>query len=295
VRGSAAGQAASEKSIAERARAAEPLVGIDVIDAHAHFSGTLQNGALPPGVSRLLAAMDRCGINLSLFSNSTGISAATADVYDAAHDAADAAVRAHPDRLRAYVVFHPHLLEASIAMAQRIVKPGSAFVGFKLHGVSHNDPVDGPNYRQAYAFAHRHKLPVLFHVKSSHGAETPTLKNEPLPVVLARVLDEFSGMKLIIAHFGRGVVDWAGFTAAHPNVFMETAASGVPFRVLERTVGAAGPDTILFGSDSTYLSPGAQLAKVALADISEPAKKKILAANARRLFGKSLDPSQLRA
>ena len=95
-------------------------------------------------------------------------------------------------------------------------------------------------------------------------------------------------MKLVIAHFGRGIEDWAGFTVKHPNVFMETAASGVPFRILEQTVAAAGPDRILFGTDSTYLSPGAQLAKIALADISDHAKKGILAANAHKLFGDSV-------
>ncbi len=281
------------RSILEQVRDGRPLTDVEVIDAHAHFNGVIEDGRLPSGVQGLIEAMDRCGINLSLFSNSTGISAANAEVYHASHEAAAAAVRAHPGRLRAYVVFHPNLLDASLKESEGIVEAGSPFVGFKLHGVGHNYPVDGPSYRRAYDFAHRHKLPVLFHVKSSHGAETPTLHNEALPVVLSRVLDEFTGMKLIIAHYGRGVVDWAGFTARHPNAFMETAASGVPYRVLERTVAAAGPDTILFGTDSTYLSPGAQLAKVGLADIEEEDKKKILGENARRVFSAALDASRL--
>lgn len=53
-------------------------------------------------------------------------------------------------------------------------------------------------------------------------------------------------------------------------------------------LAAAGPGRILFGSDSTYLSPGAHLAKIAFADIGEEAKKQILASNARRVFGKSV-------
>ncbi len=280
-------------SILEQVRDGRPLTDVDVIDAHAHIGGVMEGGKLPGGVGTLIGAMDRCGINMSLFSNSTGISAANAEVYHAAHTAAAAAVRAHPDRLRAYVVFHPNLLDASLRESEHLVEAGSPFVGYKLHGVSHDYPVDGPNYRRAYEFAHRHKLPVLFHVKSSHGAETPTLNHEPLPVVLSRVLSEFTGMKLIIAHYGRSVTDWAGFTAKHSNAFMETAASGVPYRVVERTVAAAGPDTILFGTDSTYLSPGAQLAKVGLADIKEEDKKKILARNARRLLGTALNAGRL--
>ena len=53
-------------------------------------------------------------------------------------------------------------------------------------------------------------------------------------------------------------------------------------------LASAGPDRILFGSDTTYLSPGAELAKIAFADIGEEAKKQSLASNARRVFGKSI-------
>ena len=284
--------APAPKSILETLRNAEPLDSVEVIDAHAHFSGVLRNGKLPPGVRELIRAMDRCGINQTLFSNSSAIGAPTPEAFRAGNEAAIAAVKAHPDRLRAYLVFQPHFLDASLAMAERILDADSGLIGFKLHGVSHNYPLDGDGYRRAYQFAHKHRLPVLFHVKSSHGAETPTLRGESLPVVLSRVLDEFTEMKLIIAHFGRGVDDWAGFTAKHPNAFMETAASGVPYRILERTVAAAGPDRILFGTDSTYLSPGAQLAKIAFADISEESKKQIFASNARRVFGSTLAAAQ---
>jgi predicted TIM-barrel fold metal-dependent hydrolase len=44
----------------------------------------------------------------------------------------------------------------------------------------------------------------------------------------------------------------------------------------------------MFGSDSTYLSPGAQLSVVGFAEISDADKEKILARNARRVFGKRL-------
>ena len=283
----AAGGAPPEQSVTQAIRDGEPF-DVEVIDAHAHFSGFLQRGKLPPGAATLIRAMDRCGINLSVFSNSSAIGAPDVEGFRAGNEAAIAAMKKHPGRLLAYLVFQPHFVDASLAMAERILEPGPGPVGFKLHGVAHDYPVDGEGYRRAYQFAHEHKLPVLFHVKSSHGAETPTLRNEPLPVVLSRVLSEFSGMRLIIAHYGRSIDDWVGFTAKHPNAFMETAASGVPFRVLERTVAAAGPSRILFGSDSTYLSPGAQLAKIAFADISEEAKKQILASNARRVFGKSI-------
>ena len=276
------------KSILETIRDAEPLDDVDVIDAHAHFSGVLQNGKLPQGVEALIRAMDRCGINQAFVSSSAAIGGATPQEFRAGNEAAIAAVKEHPKRLRAYLVFQPHFLDASLAMAARILEPNSRLAGFKLHGVSHNYPVDGEAYRRAYQFAHQHRLPVLFHVKSSHGSETPTLRREELHVVLSRVLEEFTEMKLIIAHFGRSVNDWAGFSAKHPNVFMETAASDVPYRILERTVAGSGSDRILFGTDSTYLSPGAQLAKVAFADISEEDKRKILALNAGRVFGASI-------
>ena len=235
----------TNESIAQRVRDAKPL-DIEVIDSHAHFSGVMQGGQLPAGVGALLRAMDRCGINLSLFSNSSAIGASSPEGFRAGNEAAIAAVKAHPDRLRGYLVFQPHFVDASLAMAEHILDPDLGLVGFKLHGVSHNYPVDGEGYRQAYQFAHQHNLPVLFHVKSSHGTETPTLRNEPLPVVLSRVLSEFTRMKLVIAHFGRGIEDWADFTAEHPNAFMETAASGCSFSGLgeDRGVRRTQPDSV---------------------------------------------------
>ena len=278
------GAAAREQSVLDSLRNAEPL-NADVIDAHAHFSGALQDGKLPQGVADLIRSMDRCGIDLAFASSTVAINAATPQEFRAGNETAIAAVKAHPTRIKGYLVFQPNFVDVSLAMSERVLDPTSGLAGFKLHGVSHNYPIDGEGYRRAYQFAHQHRLPVLFHIKGSNGVETPTLRGEPMPVVLSRVLDEFAGMKLIIAHFGRGIDDWAGFSARHPNVVIETAASDSPYRIVERTVARLGSDRILFGTDCTYLSAGGQLAKVALADVSDEHKKNILALNARRILG----------
>jgi predicted TIM-barrel fold metal-dependent hydrolase len=278
--------ASPAQSVSDSLRNAEP-VAADVIDAHAHFAGVLDNGKLPQGVADLLRSMDRCGIDLAFASSTAAINGATPDEFRAGNETTVAVAKAHPTRLKGYLVFQPNFLDASLAMSERLLDPSSGLVGFKLHGVSHNYPMDGDGYRRAYQFAHQHRLPVLFHLQGSNLVEMPTLRGEPLPAVLSRVVTEFTGMKLILAHFGRGAGNWVDFATKHPNVVIETAASDGSYRVLERTVARVGSDRILFGTDSTYLSPGGQLAKVVLADLSDEDKRNILALNARRVFGDS--------
>ena len=89
--------------------------------------------------------------------------ATSGDQLKAAHDECAEAVAKNSRSLRAYLVFHPHLLEASKAQMSRALEPNSPFVGFKLHGGIHQYPADGPNYRPVFEFANEHRLHVLYH------------------------------------------------------------------------------------------------------------------------------------
>ena len=100
----AAGGSPPELSVTQSIRDGKPF-DVEVIDSHAHFSGFLEGEKLPPGVATLFRAMDRCGINLSVFSNSSAIGASDAEGFRAGNEAAIAAMKKHPGRLRAYLVF----------------------------------------------------------------------------------------------------------------------------------------------------------------------------------------------
>ena len=150
----------------------------------------------------------------------------TADELRAAHDECAAAVRRHPKRLRAYLVFHPHLLDQSIAEMKRVLEASSPFAGFKLHGALHQYTPDGPNYRPLFEFAHEHGLPVLYHYAGEVDRSAAIAKRYPR-------------MNLILAHLGGGGEAVIPFLKSVPNLYIDTCSSTLPHR-WSRVSGVAG-------------------------------------------------------
>jgi uncharacterized protein len=267
------------ESILAQVRAGRPLQGMDVIDTHAHFD--VISGALihPLSVEMLEDDSRRAGISLTIVSPFEGYMATTAGQLKAAHDSCVEAAAKYRDSLRAYLVFQPHLLKASVAEMQRALEPESPFVGFKLHGAVDQYAADGPNYQPVFEFANEHRMHVLYHVWGGIRG-------------VGVVAEKYPRMTLTIAH----MAFWTGATVSeiiallreHPNLSSDTCASTWPYRHLERYVEALGAERFLFATDATYLALGPQVAKVALAMISDDQKRLIFGGNARRIFGSRL-------
>lgn len=268
---------AAVRDLADRA---EPLNGIDVVDAHAHVQSSPAGAIWPRAAELLLQDMDRCGIRVAVFSHFGALKAATAAELRSAHDDCARLLRAHPNRFRAYVVFQPHLPEVSMDLARRLLVTGSAFAGFKLHAAFHRYPVDGPAYQAACRFASEGGFPVLIHIA---GEDDPATAGK-LKSLAARA----SGAGIILAHLGSALPGLASLLEDCPNIFIDTCSSVCGFGEMERLVERAGVRRILFATDATYLSVGAQLAKIAFASLPEDGKLAIFAANARRVFGSRL-------
>ena len=274
-----AAKAAEPLSIFDQVRAGRPLEGVDAIDAHAHFDVISGNLIWPVGVDVLEADSRRCGIGLTIVSPFEGFMATHAGQLKAAHDACVEAVAKYKKSLRAYLVFQPHLLKASVAEMQRALEPESPFVGFKLHGAIDQYPADGPNYQPVFEFANEHGLPVLYH-------QWGGLKR------VASTLPKYPRMNMILAHLGLWTSpdNLGTYLKALPNLYTDTCSSVLPYGRLERLAAEAGARKILFGTDATYLAVGPQIAKVAFARISEEEKRLIFGGNARRIFGGRLPP-----
>jgi hypothetical protein len=69
-----------------------------------------------------------------------------------------------------------------------------------------------------------------------------------------------------------------------PNLSVETAKY-LPFRGIEEVVRRFGPGRLVFGSEAPYLSPGAAVAPILSAAITDTDKRAIAAGNLRRLVG----------
>lgn len=263
----------SAAALTAPARVKESLASVGAIDAHAHIDDTPPPAIWPRDATALVEDMDRCGVRLAVFSHLAAIMAATADELRSAHDRSAVAVRRYPDRLRAYIVFQPHLADASMAEMERILAPDSPFVGLKLHGPVHRYPVTGAAWAHAFRFAHEHRLPVLCHAAAG---------TDPRNVL--KVAGEYPGMKLILAHLFPGAALPADMTQATPNVFFDTCASSIGRGQMGRIIRSAGAGRLLFGSDATYLQMGGQVAKIAFAEAPEESKKQIFGLNARAVF-----------
>jgi hypothetical protein len=276
----AGGAAASAASVRERMREGLPLKELDLVDAHGHFGPAPADAMWPYSLENLLEDQDRCGIRMAVVSHFGAIGATSEEDFGAANAESAAAVRAHRGRLRAYQVFHPRLLDASLAAMKETARPGSPFAGFKLHAELHRYAPDGPAYQQLYAFAHERAAPVLLHIGPNPKEWIATLH---------QIAGRYPRMPLIVAHLGGGEdLALAILSARRPNLYIDTCVSTSVHRLIERLVRAAGPERILFGTDATYLCPAAQLAKVVSADLSGADKKALLAGNARRIFGHAL-------
>ena len=268
---------AAPANILEQVKAGRRLEGVDIVDAHAHFKKSPAGLIWPRNVEMLLADADRCGIGQVIASHVVAYMAVSGNQIKAAHDeCADAAAK-YGRRLRVYLVFHPRLLDTSVAEMQRILAPGSPFVGFKLHGAIARYPANGPNYRPVFEFANEYGLPVLLH--PWRGLEG-----------VSSIVKRYPRMKLTLAHMGLLPEEIGALLKQQPNLFVDTCGSTLSYRRLERLVRQAGAEKILFGTDATYLAIGPQLAKIGFAHISEEEKRLILGGNARRNFGSRLAP-----
>ncbi|MEW6031755.1 MAG: amidohydrolase family protein [Bacillota bacterium] len=184
-----------------------------------------------------------------------------------------------------FASLNPHLVNRPGRELRRLVET-YAFRGLKMYPTYQffypNDPVVYP----VYAAAEELGLPVMFHTGSSVFRGSRMKYGDPL--FLDDVAVDFPGLRVIMAHSGRGFwYDRAFFlTRLHPNVYMEI--SGIPpkrllehFPELERVA-----DKVIWGSDwPGYLDIQGNLAAVRALPLSEETKVKILGGNASRLLG----------
>ena len=101
---------------------------------------------------------------------------------------------------------------------------------------------------------------------------------------LAALAARHPNAKLICGHTGG---DWEqGIRAvrAHSNISVDLGGGDPVAGITEMAVRELGPERVLYGSDAPGRSFASQLAKVHGAEISDEAKRLILAANLKRLL-----------
>lgn len=135
-----------------------------------------------------------------------------------------------------------------------------------------------------YAVAERLGIPVLFHTGSS--IFTGTRIKYANPIYFDDVALDFPGMKIILAHGGRGF--WYneafGIARLHKNVYIEV--SGLPPKKLIEFFPDMGrfPDKFIFGTDWPSVDVRKNIEMIRNLDIPQEAVAKILGGNAKKLL-----------
>ncbi len=152
------------------------------------------------------------------------------------------------------------------------------FLGVKLHplldGYHPNDPAVHPIMRE---LAERN-APVLVH--SGHPIFS-------LPWSIEELAAAFPEVPVIMGHMGHGNIVYINaaidVAVRRPNVYLET--SGMPMHSkIREAVERVGPYKVLYGSDAPFHHPEVEMLKVKLSGLPDELVRRVLGANARRLF-----------
>jgi predicted TIM-barrel fold metal-dependent hydrolase len=122
------------------------------------------------------------------------------------------------------------------------------------------------------------------------------------PLAVARMAARFPAVRVIIPHFGAGLFREALMAADQcPNIHLDTSSSNSWMRyharltlddVFRQALAVAGPERLLFGTDSSFFPRGwqrpvydAQLQALRAAGASDDAIDAVMSGNFDRLFG----------
>jgi len=245
-----------------------------VYDMHAHMGNwyaiTFPSVELPEMIRRMQLA----NVRKLVFCHH-----ATLNAPDIGNSANIEAVKKYPGALKAYCGINPHYP----AMARKDIKDmdkyGDIFVGFKFLADYHRVPISEGVFNDAWKYAHEKKLLVLLHTWGGSIYDGPA--------VIEKVAEKYPGAKILMGHSCHG--NWykaIELVKRFPNIYLELCAVLDDRGVLEKFVGEAGSDRIVFGTDFPWFSYRYYIGSVLGAPIDDNARRDIFYRNAEKLLAK---------
>jgi len=281
-----------------------------ICDSHCHFFSsrffeTLKPGMDPvaalgwdaPGTSeelsdRWVLELDRCGVSRAALMSSVP--------FDEASVAA--AVARHPSRFVGYFMMDPTHPDAVTRVVEILERPGMrvpclfpAMQHYSLHDDRVMRVIQAASAHSAAAvFVHCGVLSVGVRKKLGLPSNFDISQGNPLDLHHAALA--FPKLPFIIPHFGAGMFREALMVAdACPNVLLDTSSSNGWIRyhpgltleaVFKQALEVAGPDRLLFGTDSSFFPRGWQRAvyERQMALVPAEAADRVFSANFNRVF-----------
>ena len=288
-----------------------------ICDAHCHFFSarflelltqsspaaavSSQLGWDPPGTAeeladRWVAELDRHGVaRASLIASIPGDEQSVA-----------AAVARHPSRFVGFFMFNPVAPEASRRLVEALT--GRTLRTIALFPAMHQYRLDDPAVDKVFEHAAEHGATVFVHcgvlsvgVRKKLGLPSPFDLRLGDPLAVARVAARFPTVPVIVPHFGAGLLREALMAVDQcANLHLDTSSSNSWMRyhprltldeVFRQALAVAGPERLLFGTDSSFFPRGwqkpiyeAQLQALAAAGATDEAVRSVVGGNFERLF-----------
>jgi len=285
-------------------------------DAHCHFFSTPFFAALggdaaleklgwdAPGdadalADRWVAELDRRGV-----SRATLIASMPGDAASVA-----AAISRHPDRFVGFFMVDPTQADAAAKAGAAIDSGGLR--GICLFPAMHRFSIQDERARQMFEVAAKRPGTAVFvhcgvlsvGVRKKLGLPSPFDIRYGNPLDLHALALAFPQVPIIIPHFGAGLLREALMVAdLCPNVLLDTSSSNgwIKYQpgltlaaVFRQALAVAGPDRLLFGTDSSFFPRGwvadvyaQQSAVLDELGVSAEVKEKVFGGNFDRVFSK---------
>jgi len=268
----------------ERGQAAAALLGWD-----------------PPGTPEELA--DRWAVELDR--NAVSRCALIASIPGDEESVATAVAK-HPQRFVGFFMINPVAPDApdrvKRAFGEQKLRAAALFPA--MHRYRLDDEAVGRLFEAAAAqgaavFVHCGVLSVG--VRKKLGLPSPFDLRLGDPLAVAALALRYPAVPVIIPHFGAGLLREALMAADQaPNVYLDTSSSNSWMKyypgltldaVFRQALAVAGPERLLFGTDSSFYPRGwqkpvfdAQVAALSKSGAGEADRAKVLGANFQRLF-----------
>ena len=273
-----------------------------------------------------IETMDAAGIDVAILSvvppATQALPAADAvPLARAANDEAAAAVRAHPDRLRALATLPTSDPQAAAAELERCAKQ-LGHVGAMVFGRTGARPLDDPAYDDLLATAARLRQPIFIHpqIPSNELRDAAYRGLDPLTdlglatfgwgwhldaglsalrLILRGTFDRHPDLQLVLGHWGEMLLFWldrvdslsgiahlerpvSDYITANIHI---TSSGMLQDRLLRHTLDFTGADHVLFSTDYPFHRPDAAAVERFFDAIPDPADRaRIASGNAENLF-----------
>lgn len=234
----------------------------------------------------IVASMEQSGVDMSVIAN---FGWSSPELCKETNDYILESVARYPQRLIGFCTIQPRAGQAALAELERCLRGGARGIGEMMpdrQGFELDDQtVMGP----VADFAIAHNLPLLTH--SSEPVGHPySGKGDVTPDKLYRFVTKFSGLRIVLAHWGGGLPFYALMPEVKQslaNVFFDSAASVFLYRsrVFSYVAELVGAEKILFGTDFPLISQSRLIREVKSLKLAPDVEALILGENARRLLG----------